>query len=231
MTQPIVYPTYFTTGPMIDLVAIIGTLASNIATVRVNRGLPALVCPPGYPTAPIMIGKEWLDREHSPPRIVLVPTTIRTEAAIRMGQQPMTGAVSQAQLRPFGAGTSASRRTSGATRIRRVPILSTTSTRPSSSIASCSARLPATSATSRTSRSASKRGAGISRPTIADSGANSLSPGASPSTSLTSHGSSCRTPPRPRRAFRSTRPSRWLSPTAQRRLPASSFSRPERSSL
>ena len=104
MVQPITYPDYVTTGPMLTVVDTMSQLASDIASVRKARKLKPLVCPPGFPTAPIMIGQEWVRREQTPPRIVLVPTGIRNSPGAAIGIQPMAGDISQRPLKVFWRG-------------------------------------------------------------------------------------------------------------------------------
>lgn len=224
-TTPIAYPENVSIGPMFRIDEVIRDIACDIASVRKTRGLTSLVCPSEFPTAPIMVGEEWVRREQSPPRIILVPTTIRTEAAIRMGQQPMTGKVSQSNPRPFGEASSGSTPTSGASRTRPASTHCGTSTAPSNSTGSFSAPLLVALATSPMSRRASKRLAGSSRRRTDALGANSSYRGRSRSTSPTSRGSCSRTRPARRWAFRSTRPCKWTGPTGLRQPSASSSRR------
>jgi hypothetical protein len=79
-----------------DLVALFTPVATEIAGRRLALGLPPLVAP-SPPTAAmvgsLLIGQEWIRRQHSPPRIVIVPTGARYEATRRVGVQPMSGRV------------------------------------------------------------------------------------------------------------------------------------------
>jgi hypothetical protein len=101
MVAPLTYDPNLAAGPMLDVVAQISAVALDIQSVRHSRGLRPLVCPPGYQTAPILMGQEWLRREHAPPRIVLVPSTIPTSPARPMGMQPITDHISKRPLKPF----------------------------------------------------------------------------------------------------------------------------------
>jgi hypothetical protein len=101
MVEPLDFPPNLTAGPMLDLVEQIQVIGTDVAQVRNQRGLPPLTCPAGYPTAPILIGQEWLRREHSPPRIVLVPTYMRNAPGSAMGVQPMVGLASQKPTKVF----------------------------------------------------------------------------------------------------------------------------------
>src|SRR5258708_3430310 len=73
-----------------DLVALFTPVAAQIASQRDTLGLPALRAP--SPTAAgqvggLLIGQEWLRREHSAPRIVVVPTGCKYSPAQRVGVQ------------------------------------------------------------------------------------------------------------------------------------------------
>jgi len=82
-----------------DLVALFTPVSAQITTERVGLGLPALICPPHVAgvVGSLMIGQEWLRREHSPPRIVLVPTGARYEHSRRPGVQPISGRVAEVE--------------------------------------------------------------------------------------------------------------------------------------
>jgi hypothetical protein len=132
MVQPIFSGPPLFAGPMLDLVAQVAAVASDIDRVRVSRDLPPLRgAPVGYPAGSIMVGAEWINREQSPPRIILVPTGIRPLPARALGLQPK-GVVSTLPTRPFTGRSLNSTRTCGVTRIRRVPTLCTISTQRSS---------------------------------------------------------------------------------------------------
>jgi hypothetical protein len=86
---------------LVDLVQIIGQVSADIDNIRANRKLPPLRgAPAGYAAGSILVGKEWVHREQSPPRIVLVPTDIRLEPARMLGLQP-SQQVSALPLRSF----------------------------------------------------------------------------------------------------------------------------------
>jgi hypothetical protein len=101
MVAPLTYDPNLAAGPMLDVVAQISAVALDIQSVRHSRGLRPLVCPPGYQTAPILMGQEWLRREHAPPRIVLVPTHLRNSGGSALGIQPMAGLISERPLKVF----------------------------------------------------------------------------------------------------------------------------------
>jgi hypothetical protein len=88
-------PTPFASGTMLDVIALANEIATYMGTVRTARGLPALVAPPGLPAGAVAVGKEWLMQEWSPPRVILVPTTIRLLPARQVGGQPMAGLITQ----------------------------------------------------------------------------------------------------------------------------------------
>lgn len=140
----------YSTGIMLDLVAQIQAVASDIQAVRTGRGLKQLVCPANFPTFPILVGEEWAGREHSPPRIIFIPQGITTEPAIVVGRQPMAGQVGQQIPRPFTVAGSTSRRSYGATSISRSRIHSKTSTRRRRCTASSAALSCASAAVSQT---------------------------------------------------------------------------------
>jgi hypothetical protein len=223
MTQPLPTPSYFSTGSMIQLRNTWAPVASYIATVRANRQLLPLVCPPNFPTFPILIGQEHVRREQAPPRLVLVPTHFTIEAAIKMGQQPMKGLVSQANPRPFGVASCGSRRASGAIRTRRVRTRFSTSTHRPRFIVSCSAECTRALGASRTSGASTH--AGSNRPTTIALDVCSSLKSHSVQTSLPSLGSRSPSRLRPQPAFRSTRLSRRYLPMglSPRRLASSSF--------
>jgi hypothetical protein len=209
----------------VDLSVLFGALYTDIASVRVARGLVPLV------TGSLLAGQEQLRREHSPPRIVIVPTSLHFEPAQRVGTQPMRGALSQWNPRPFGSSGSGSRPTVGGSRTRRHrtrtrnTTSSTTSIPASSSCASSRARCTGTLAASRTSASATRDGS--SRATITATAVCSSYPSPSAPTSPMSRGRSCRSP-----RHRSPDPvsspsslSRHYSQTVRRPSPAPSPSR------
>ena len=77
-----------------DLVALFAPVSVEIVLRRISLGLAPLVCPssstPGV-VGSIMVGQEWLRREQSPPRIILVPVGAKYMAPRRQGYQPPTG--------------------------------------------------------------------------------------------------------------------------------------------
>ena len=81
-----------------DLSALFAPVAVQIAQRRVALGLPPLVAP-APPTAgmvgALMIGQEWLRREQSPPRIVIVPVGAKYEYKRQPGVQPVRGRVGE----------------------------------------------------------------------------------------------------------------------------------------
>ena len=218
-TWAVPYPEYVANGPMLRLQDAVQKVACAIASVRKERGLTSLRCPQTMPTAPIMLGQEWLAREQSPPRIVMVPTKIALSPAIKVGWEPMKGQVSQANPRPFGEATFTSMFISGATRTRPGKTRFGTSARRRSSIGSSSSPGHKTSATSRTSTSA--KACGGSRQTTSGSAASSLFLSLGRPTSAKSLGSFFPMPRARRMEFRSTRPSKCLSLMGQRAWPAS----------
>lgn len=139
---PLVNGTSLAVGPMIDVIGIVQGIAADIVAVRASRGLTPLVCDASSPTFPILVGQEQAARMTSPPRIVFVPSGIRTEPASRLGVSPplrqggvalvQTGKVSQLPARPFGTRGSASTSSCGATRTRAARTRWSTSTRRSS---------------------------------------------------------------------------------------------------
>lgn len=78
-----------------DLVALFGPVSAEIVQQRLSQGLPPLRFPSQGAgiVGSLMIGQEWLRREHSPPRIVIVPMGARYQAAIKSGRQPLNGSV------------------------------------------------------------------------------------------------------------------------------------------
>ncbi len=79
-------------GPL-DLVAIFSTVFGDVTSIRASRGLPAL--------RSTHLGQEWLRKEESPPRIVVVPTRNTYEFARQPGIQPPSGVVSAINPRTF----------------------------------------------------------------------------------------------------------------------------------
>jgi len=79
-------------GPT-DLVALFTAIFADVAATRFARGLPPLIS--------AHLGNEWVSREESPPRIVVVPTSTSYKPMRRMGVQPMQGQLSQVNPRTF----------------------------------------------------------------------------------------------------------------------------------
>jgi len=103
VVQPL-YGNTYTNQYLVDLVQIIASVSADIDQVRANRNLPPLRgAPTGYPAGSIMVGEEWLRHEQSPPRIVLVPTTISLSPARMLGIQAAANSqrVSDLPLRSF----------------------------------------------------------------------------------------------------------------------------------
>jgi hypothetical protein len=141
------------TGVMLDMTIAVGAIATDVASVRAMRGLPALVCNLQSPVFPFYLGQESLRQETAPPRVVWVPTRIEKLPAQTVGIQPPTGLVPAVPARPFGAVCYGSTFTFGATTIRSRRILSCRSIRRSSCTVSYSGRCTVTSAAPRTSES------------------------------------------------------------------------------
>ena len=92
---------------MLDIPEVLRVVGANIAAIRVERGLPPLICPATMRSAPILLGQEQTARAHVPPRITFVPKHVELAPARTVGMQPETGKVSQLPARPFGgSGTS-----------------------------------------------------------------------------------------------------------------------------
>ena len=79
--------------PFVQTVAaIFSQTEAGIATVRAANGLPPLV-----PSGKLLIGQEYLVREHAPPRIVIVPKGTAYEGAKPMQSQPGAGQIPPAK--------------------------------------------------------------------------------------------------------------------------------------
>lgn len=85
-----------------DMVAMFSGVSAQIVATRAALGLnplkvPAVIVPnQGGLVGALMIGQEWVDANHSPPRIVIVPKGARYAAAKVMGVQPGQGLVRNA---------------------------------------------------------------------------------------------------------------------------------------
>lgn len=80
-----------------DFVSMFLGVSQEIVGARTFLNLPPLVCPSSAAgvVGSLMIGEEWLRREHSPPRIIIVPMGTRYEPARRSGVQPYRGRIEE----------------------------------------------------------------------------------------------------------------------------------------